>query len=427
MNKEARRRRMHGCTEAAASLVCCTNVQLGQFGEVGEVLSELGHTEKVYEPSTIRSNPSFTVRWTCLSLVAIRQMVMGESNRIRELAAFAVSGIARFQLGYGAPDAAALNGAQKIDDYLRRAWEHVEELHRAFKFGGLNKTREEMRDFLGGLESPILELKRIENDADGIEDVDWRISLLQEAMDEATHKLTRRLPGVSFSELKQSGPIPVAEAFYFPLPGGTPITPQFTFPGQQLQGLFTLRRGLRDIVKDRDPEKHDETVKSLESIDDIPVPLRRLNDLMTRQLWRLQDLRDGGGLGFTIELFFLALRQLSSASLSLELKRVPYTGTFNVIKSGWEKSIDSSGTQQILLNLVCDLVIKGRGVFSDFTYPEYIVEELLDLVENMVESDEYDATQSHLNDALEELWNVNSRDCMDRSLRTKALKKLASF
>jgi hypothetical protein len=241
-------------------------------------------------------------------------MVMGESNRIQELAKFAVSGIVRFQSGYGAPDVAASNGAQRIDDYLRTAWEHVEELHRAFEFDGLNKTKEEVKHILGDLELPISELERIEIEAEGIEDVDWRISLLQEAVDNATHKLTRQLPGVSFSELKQSGPIPVAEAFHFPLPGGTPITPQFTFPGQQLQGLFTLRRGLRDIAKDRDPEKHDETVKNLRSIDDIPVPLRRLNDLMTRQLWRLQDLRDGGGLGFTIELLFLALRQLSSAS-----------------------------------------------------------------------------------------------------------------
>ena len=353
-------------------------------------------------------------------------MVMGESNRIRELAGFAVSGVARFQLGYGSPDEAALNGAQRIDDYLRTAWGHVEDLHRAFEFGGLKKTEEEIKILLGHLELPISELERIEIEADGMEDVDWRISLLQDAMDEATHKLTRRLPGVSFNELKQSGPIPVAEAFHFPLPGSTPITPQFIFPGQQLQGLFTLRRGLRDIVKDRNHEKHAETVESLKSIDDIPVPLRRLNDLMTRQLWRLQDLRDGGGLGFTIELFFLALRQLSPASSSPELKQVLYTGTFNVITSGWEKSRDSSGTQRILLNLVCDLIIKGRGVFSDLSYPEYIVEMLLELVRDMVESDEHDTIQPHINDALEELWNVNSRDCMDKNLRNKALQKLAS-
>jgi hypothetical protein len=34
------------------------------------------------------------------------------------------------------------------------------------------------------------------------------------------------------------------------------------------------------------------------------MSLRRPNGLMKWQLWRLQDLRDGGGLGFTTELFF---------------------------------------------------------------------------------------------------------------------------
>ena len=423
MNKEARRRRMQGCIETAASLVFCTDIRLGRFGEVGAVLSELGRTERINDVSTIKANPSFAIRLTCLSLVAIRQMVADGRNRVWELAGFAVSGIARFQSGYGPPDVAAFDRAQRIDDYLKTAWEHVEDLHRAFEPWGLNKTREEIMNILRGLELPISELERIEIEADGIEDVDWRISLLQDAMDDATHHLTRLLLGESFNELKSSGPIPVAEAPHSHLPGGTPITPQFVFPGQQLQGLFTLRQGLRDILENQNPEKHAEIVESLESIDNIPVPLRRLKGLMTRQLWRLQDLRDGGGLGFTIELFFLALRRLSSASLSPELKQDIYTGTFNVITSDWEKSRDSSGTQRILLNLVCDLIIKGRGVFSDFSYPEYIVEMLLDLVRDMLDRHGY--TQLHVNDPLEELVNVNPKDCTDRSLGRKALEKLA--
>jgi len=419
MNKEARRRRIHGCIETAASLVCCTDIRLGQFGEVGEVLSELGRAERINELSTIRSNPSFAVRWTCLSLVAFRQMVMVEGNRVRELAGFAVSGIARFELVYGAPDAAALRGTRRIDDYLITAWERLEDLHLAFEPWDQNRTGEEIGNILRGYEDQISELERIANEANGLEDVDWRISLLQDAMDEATHKLTRRVPGVSFNELKPSGPIPIKDAFAFPLFGSTPITPQFIFPGQQLQGLFALGRGLRDIVEERNPDKHAETIESLKTIDKIPVPLRRLKDLMTRQLWRLQDLRDGGGLGFTIELFFLALRRLPSTSSSPEMKQVFYTGTFKVITSNWENSAHSSGTQKILLNLICDLVVKSRGVFSDFTYPAYIVDMLLELVGYVVNG--HGNAQPHINNAMEELRNVNPRDFMDRGLRERAL------
>jgi hypothetical protein len=137
----------------------------------------------------------------------------------------------------------------------------------------------------------------------------------------------------SISELEPSGPILISKAFDFPLFGSTPTTPQFIFPTQQLQGLFTLGRGLYDIIEERNPEQHVETVKSLASIDKIPVPLRRLEDLLIRQRWRLQDSRDGGGLGFTVELFgvFLTLRQFSSAQSSPELKQVFYIGTFKVI------------------------------------------------------------------------------------------------
>ena len=424
-NEEARRRRMQGCIETAAFLVFYTYIQLDQFGEVGEVLSELGHSEEIGELSTIRSNPSFTIRWTCLSLVAIRQMVMNEGNRVRVLAGFAVSGIARFQSVYGAPDAAAASGAKKIDEYLKSAWEHVEAIHRAFESWDQNRTGDEIRNILDGCGPQISELERMRNEAQEMDDIDWRISLLQDAMDDATHKLTRRLPGVSVNELKPSGPILIKEAFMFPLLEETPITPRFIFPGQQLQSLFALGRGLHDILENRNPDQHSDTVKHLGSIGEIPGPLRRLKNLTTSQLWRLQDLRDGGGLGFAIELFFLSIRQLSPIFSSSELHRVFYTGTFEAITSGWENIKDASGTQRILLNVICDLVIKSRGDFSDFYYPEYIVKMLLDLVGDMVDRHGY--TQPHVDNVVEELWRVNARDCMDRALRSEALKKLGPF
>ncbi len=89
INKEAHRKRSYACIEPVASLVCLADIQICWFGEIGEGLSELGYYERTNEPSTIRSNPVFAVRWTCLALVAIRQMVMVEGNQLRELAGFA--------------------------------------------------------------------------------------------------------------------------------------------------------------------------------------------------------------------------------------------------------------------------------------------------------------------------------------------------
>jgi hypothetical protein len=49
---------------------------------------------------------------------------------------------------------------------------------------------------------------------------------------------------------------------------------------------------------------------------------------MQRQLLHLQDLREGGWLGFTVELFFLTLSRLLYTSSSKESHAALYTGTF---------------------------------------------------------------------------------------------------
>jgi hypothetical protein len=453
IDQKERRRRMHGCVEAAASLVCCTDVELGLFGEVGEVLGELGDKERTNDPLTIRSNPLFTVRWTCLSLVAIWKMIDGD--RLQVLAKYALDGIARFQTDYGSPDSMALTAAERIDDYLKKAWAPVVDLNLAFEPWTQNRTESEIREILISREASILELERIAIEVDGVQDIDWRISLLQETMDEVTHKLTRRLPGVFFKELKSGPPIMISEAFDFPSVEATPVPPQLIFPGQQIQSLCSLGRRLRDIIQEQNTETHEqntetqeqntetpgqntegreqstetheqnterqqETLKSLESLLKIPVALRQLNNLMKRQLWRLLDLRDGGSLGFTIELFFLAVRQLPSTSSSSELKEVFYTGTFKVITSNWEKSKKSAGTQRVLLDLLCDLIIRNRGVFSDFSYPTYLVDMLLDLVEKMVEGHSR-GPHPHIDDVILELEDDSLWNRMDNSLRDRAL------
>jgi hypothetical protein len=407
-NKKAQRERIHGCIETVASLVCCAKVELGRFGKVREVLSDLAPVDGSTELLAITPDPLFTIRWTCLSLVAIRQTVAVKGG-IQERAGSAVDGMARFQSNDGA---SALGGAKWIDNYLKTALGPVEDLYQAFDPWDQGMSVEESRPILEGHEPQISELERIANEAHVMESVDWRISLLQETMDKATDGLTRRLPVALFNNLKSSGPMTIAEAFNFPSsPEGVPITPQFIFPRQQVQTLCTLVRGLRDIIEDQNRGEHEETLKSLESLNTISIPSRQLKDLMMHQLWRLQDLRDGGGLGFTVELLFLTLRQLRSTPSSPELKRVSlvfYTGAFEVITSGWENIEGWSGTQQILLNLICDLVIKDRGLFSNFPYPDDIVKMLLDLVENMVKK--CGNAQAQIRGAVDELRRVSRRE-----------------
>jgi hypothetical protein len=422
-NEEARRRRLHACVDAAASLVCCIDFRLEWLGEVGKLISEIGRIENINQSLTTTSDPSFVVRWTCLSLVAVQQIL--HKNQLQALAAYAASGLGRFQSEYGPPDEAGLRSAQRIEACLETAWKLVEEIRQAFEPSTQKRTKKQVEDILRNYEQQISELEHLKVEADSMEDVDWRISLCQDKMDEATFKLTRRLPGVSFDERRQSEPSLITNILNAQATGGSPVTPQLIFPGQQVQALARLGSKLREALDGQVADGHKEVLESLKSVDQVPVSLRRPNGLMNRQLWRLQDLRDGGGLGYMIELFFLSLRQLLSIPSLHESNSAFYIGTFKIITSHWKESKKSPGTQRILLNLVCDLIIRDRGVFSGFSYPEPITATLLDMVSNILR--EFTGPDGHVRDAVSEIEDVDSLRCMDIRLRDSALVALQRF
>jgi hypothetical protein len=143
------------------------------------------------------------------------------------------------------------------------------------------------------------------------------------------------------------------------------------------------------------------------------------NRLMERQLWRLQDLSVGGALGFTLELFFLSLKEMLSSFTSTPRENYItfYVGAFKAITSDWEEFKPSLGTQQIILNLVCDIALPNRGIFSNYRYPEYIMDELLKLLGNMIEGQ----ANTHINAAKHELsGRVDSWEVGDKHLRDRA-------
>ena len=425
-NEEARHRRMRACVEATATFVCCIDFQLDWFGEVDKLVSEIGHIEMINQSPTTTSDQSFIIRWTCLSLVAVQQILRAQySNRLQVLAGYAVSGMARFQSDYRQPAEAEWRGAQRIEECLKIAWKRVEELRQEFEPWTQKKTREQVEEILRKHERQIAELERIKVEADAMEDVDWRISLYQNKMDEATFRLTRQLPGVSFDELRRTESFLISDAFITQATGSTPVTPQLIFPGQQVRALARLGIKLREVLDGNVADGHQEVLESLKSVDQVLPSLRRPDGLMKRQLWRLQDLRDGGGLGFTIELFFLSLRRLLPIISQHESNSVLYIGAFKIITSSWKESKESFGTRHILLNIICDLIIQGRGVFSDFLYPEPITTILVDMVGKMLQG--YAGPDERICDAVQEIENAESLICMDMRLRGRALAALPRF
>ncbi len=93
-----------------------------------------------------------------------------------------------------------------------------------------------------------------------------------------------------------------------------------------------------------------------------------------------------------------------------ESNTVFYIDTSKIITSRWKKSKALLGTQRILLNtIICDLiqVVRGRGVFSDFSYPDPITDMLLDMVGNMLRG--YAGPGGHIRGAGWEMRALNSK------------------
>jgi len=136
-----------------------------------------------------------------------------------------------------------------------------------------------------------------------------------------------------------------------------PLKPLFILPRSNLRGACSLCPGFRVTILPRqdgdaeghaDVEEHDvagfgKTLKNLKAWEKTSCWPK---NLLSQQLWRLQDLSKGGGLGFTVELYLLTLKQLLSDYSPHESHPALFIRTFQAITSDWEEYKDSPGHQE---------------------------------------------------------------------------------
>lgn len=406
LDMEEWRKRSRACVETAASFVFCMNIDFRSFGEIGKLLSDLGGAENTNKWSETSLNRSFMMRWTCLSLVATRRML--DTKRVKQCAGVNITLLALYNAiedNSSDTDDLALSNAQGIDTQFKTAWNCADELYSGLiHLRDANEAVSEVKKTLGRYEP---KLKDIQVDAHGMGLIDMGIVTLQSEIDKVTHRLTRQLPGVVLDTLP--GPTPLADIFDFI---SNPIGPQLLYLRQRFQGLCTLNQGqdIQEVIS-----------KILEKITASPQVVVSPQRLMERQLWRLQDLSVGGAFGFTLELYFLTFRQLlpASASSSREFTTF-YIGALKDITSDWKQYKDSPGTQKIILNLICDIGVRDRGIFSNYPYPDEITTELVELLCKMIQGRESD----YIKDAMEELRDVGFRLGND-VFRKKAYRAIA--
>ena len=403
-------RRTRACIETTASLVCCAEAELAQFGDIAKVLGDVSSDPKVRE-SLVAKDQSFAVRYTCLSLVAIRPIL--ESNGPRVSVPRAWVELISKSSDY-VPSDEPMKSIPSVVQIFDNALRCLHELSRALP-AETNPTEEEVKEILRKHEPQISELEQIDVQSENIQSIDEEMKLVQDGIDECTHGIiTRQFPGVEFDDLDTES----IHFGHFVQLFRHRCKHLLLFPLQNLKRIQSLASTFRDILKGQwDADTFEETCKSLQPFSDSELPSWRDNPCH-RLVWRLRDLNHGGGLGFTVELFFLALRQLLSTSPSIESHSALYIGTFRAITSDWSKYKSSVGTQQLLL----DMVVPHRGILLKFDYPTYITHEFLSLLGNILEGQEGD----HIADVVNEVSrDIPILDRHKRAFLDKALGVIA--
>jgi hypothetical protein len=376
-NDDLWRKRTRACIEATASLVFCANARLACFGDISKLLGEIGSFEKIRELSLAGTDQLFVMRWTCLSLVAIRPIL--EDNK--EMQSQARRAMESFTLQRDPEiiiyNEEALVAAQKTDEKLEKASDCLFRLF--ITLGETGDLTEEVKEILRGHESLISELEQINIEASCLGSVDMQICEMQYLINYYSHQIISQFPGIldDFDLDHYEQPVPFSRLFEL---SRDPHKLQFITPCRTLESMCSPSTTLRNILEGQgDADAYKELLKNLGEFSSGYVS-RRQGDEMQRQLWRLQDLHDGGGFGFTVKLFFLALEELLSTSSSKESHSALYTGTFRAITYDWSKHKVSLGTQKVLL----DIAWTRREEF-DGLYPAYIVDEFLLLLGNILE------------------------------------------
>ena len=395
-NEELWRKRTRACIETTASLVCCANAKVAWFGGISKLLGDIGSFEKIRELSLAGMDELFVMRWTCLSLVAIRPIL--EGGILQDYVMLAMD---RFAVADDNGNNDALASAQKIDKTLLKARGCLFRLYDV-----LPKTEdltEEVIDIIRSHEYQISELEQIDIEANRLELLDDYIFIVQQSINAISHQTTSQTPGVHDNLDQASIPFNrLLELSY------DSRKLQFMQPMQTLKSMCSPATTLRNILEGQgDADAYKELLRILA---DFRFGSSWRGDEIQRQLWCLQDLRDGDGFGFTVELFFLAFSQLLSTSSSKESHSALYVSTFWAITSDWSKHKDSLGTQKLLLGIAI-----SRLEQFHFIYPAYIVDEFLLLLGNIFDGQ----TGPHIDDA-RQVFEINT-SCGNREFTQRVL------
>jgi hypothetical protein len=362
---EVWRMRYCACVEVMASLVSFTDVEFGWFGDTLQILGDIGSFEGTRNLSLSGSDDVFVVHWTCLSIIAIRPTL---NTRLFMRQTFEIGDFLYWD---------------RVEE--PRAFDEILELERPpgsgrkWNLSSIISFATEKQDFNDIINSNIVKFNKV------------------------GQRITHELPGVDF-DFPDSEPFlrQTLELFR------DPAKLRFMSCRQPLKFFEYLRRvdGYRDDSPNSEYERN-------QVIEKLFWP----KHLLQRVMWSIDDIHEGG-LGFSVELFLLSLRQLLSTNRSRETYSALYIGTFRAITSDRKRYTHAVGTLRLLL----DVVASDQGFLRTFDYPDYITDGVWELLGDILEvQGDYEMKSSTIRNAVVQLMVLQRQVGGDHGAKAEAL------
>ena len=345
------RMRARACVEVMASLVFKVDVKLDWFGDTLQVLGDIGSAEGMHKLSLAGRDQAFVVHWMCLSIMAIRSALIS-GWRLNYYANDRRKNFLEKHLSFRR----AREKAREIEETVEHHWRTEHEWHLSSKISFATDTMQELN-----------------------------LTIASEKVDEVVMRIAHQLPGVHL-DFPDSDPFLRQSFDLF----RDPPKLQFICRHQPLNKFFDFLKRI-DACQDYSPNSEYEQV-----VENIIWP----KHLLQRSVWSANDFYHGG-LGLAVELFLLSLKQLLSTYPSQESYSTLFVSTFRAITSDRRDGVQQSGS---ILNILLDIVASEQGLLRTFNYPDYITDEIWELLGDILEG--HSQSYSSINSAVRQLTDV---------------------
>ncbi|KAH9177360.1 hypothetical protein EDB89DRAFT_2064966 [Lactarius sanguifluus] len=335
-----------------------------------------------------------------MSIIAVRKML--HTPVVHDAAQRVIICLVNVR-GEGVADDEAMKTAATIDQYLKACWESACTLHRELaREVETDKMEERCHEIMRDGSDDIIVLEDRWNRFGWAEEIDEAIISLVRTMIYASNGILEYLPDVVSPW--QSDPRRVPDKGTRAIPPY--LMPQFIPPRLFAQRLWLCVWNLRNISASGLVAGTHQP-KSLGELSAPELQAPKIRDLMddtqapiATQLWRLQDLRDGG-LVYVLELFIAAVK--SSKSASHLLSQPLYIGTFHNITSDWTERRHAIWTQRLLVDLLRRVLPANDSPAN--IVPGYIIDEFLIFMGKVLAEEK----GSHVTEAISSIEAYNDR------------------